>query len=145
MSSMTIQQKITSLMIDAAKNRADDDKKAYRFLKGKFDNAHTQPVPDKDAINMLRSLYTDAKANPASFTAREIEIIGSLIPETLDAKATLSFLESSAIAEQIRSCPREGQAMGVAMKAFSQENMLVDSEHVKAAIASIRSAVPAPE
>lgn len=137
---MSIQEMITARMITATKAKDAIDRNVYRLLKGKLDLMHEQPVTDRNAVAMFRKFLGDAKTYPQNFSEREVEILTELVPRDLDEAETLSFLQTNLdLVEQIRSCPKEGQAMGIAMKAFNVAGKDVKSENVRSAIAILKS------
>lgn len=123
--------------------RANDAhaKNLYRFLLGQFDREPTQPVPDERAIKIMRGFLTEATENPqgTSFTPEEVALLKQLVPASLDPAQTRQFLETQGLVDAIRAAPKEGQAMGVAMKAFSAAGQTVDSATVKTVVAEIRA------
>jgi hypothetical protein len=64
----------------------------------------------------------------------ELALFREWVPPTLSPDQIAEAL--APVAEQIKSAPKEGMAMGLAMKALAGH--AVDSEDVKAAIASLR-------
>lgn len=129
-------------MIDALKNQDQDAKNIYRFIRGQFDLCREQPVSDGLAVKILRSIYNDAKNNPASFKPREVELLRDLLPPVLDQLETHSYLVDSGVIDQVLACPHEGKAVGIAMKAFAAGNRSVDPDTVRSVVSAVRAAAP---
>jgi uncharacterized protein YqeY len=91
-------------------------------------------MAEADAIKKMRSVLKEAKAGPTTFTPEELALIREWVPPTLTPDQITVAL--APVAEQIKSAPKEGMAMGIAMKALAGQP--VDSDDVKAAIAALR-------
>jgi uncharacterized protein YqeY len=92
-------------------------------------------MPDADAIKKMRGMLKEARSGLTSFTPQELELIRRWIPTTLTADQISEAL--APVAEAIKAAPKEGMAMGIAMKALSGQQ--VESDDVKAAVAGLRS------
>jgi uncharacterized protein len=91
-------------------------------------------MTDADAMKKMRSVLKEAKTGQTTFTPEEVALIQEWLPPTLTPEQVASALVP--VADQIKAAPREGMAMGIAMKALGGQP--VDSDDVKAAIASLR-------
>jgi uncharacterized protein len=91
-------------------------------------------MTEADAIKKMRSVLKEAKSGPTTFTPEELALIREWIPATLPLDQITAAL--APVAEQIKSAPKEGMAMGIAMKALAGQP--VESDDVKTAIAAIR-------
>ena len=91
-------------------------------------------MSDADSVKKMRGVLKEAKSGTTTFTADELALIKEWVPATLTPEQIAERL--AAVAEQIKAAPKDGMAMGIAMKAMAGEP--VDSDDVKAAIASIR-------
>ncbi len=92
-------------------------------------------MSEADAIKKMRGVLKEAKAGGTTFTPEEIVLIGEWVPASLSPDQIREALV--AVADQIKGAPKEGMAMGVAMKALAGQ--MVESDDVQAAIAEIRS------
>ncbi len=92
-------------------------------------------MSEVDAIKKMRGVLKEAKAGGTSFTAEEIALLGEWVPASLSPDRIHQALV--AVADQIKGAPKEGMAMGIAMKALAGQ--AVESDDVKAAITEIRS------
>jgi hypothetical protein len=136
---MSLQNTIQSRMIDAIKSKDAESRNAYRFLKGKLDQVIQQPVPDEIVIALVRTLLLDAKNNPGTFSERETEIMQELVPPVLDYAATKQYLVDNGIDQQVKASPKDGHAIGVAMRAFAQGKRCVAGDVVRAVVSDLRS------
>ena len=68
-------------------------------------------------------------------TAEELALLSQWVPALLTAEQIKEAL--APVAEQIKAAPKEGMAMGIAMKTLA--GCQVDSDDVKAAIAALRA------
>jgi uncharacterized protein len=91
-------------------------------------------MSESDAIKKMRGVLKEAKTGPTTFTEEELALLREWVPPALTAEQIKEAL--AAVAEQIKSAPKEGMAMGIAMKTLAGRQ--VDSDDVKAAIAALR-------
>ncbi|MGZ6052398.1 MAG: GatB/YqeY domain-containing protein [Isosphaeraceae bacterium] len=91
-------------------------------------------VADADAIKKMRGILREAKAGPTTFSEEELALLREWIPPTLGPEQIAAALVS--VRDQIKAAPKEGMAMGIAMKALAGQQ--VESDDVKAAVASLR-------
>ena len=83
----------------------------------------------------MRGVLKEAKSGLTTFSAEELALLSEWVPSLLTPEQIKEALE--AVAEQIKAAPKEGMAMGIAMKTLAGKQ--VDSDDVKAAIAALRS------
>ncbi len=82
----------------------------------------------------MRGILKEAKAGPTTFSEAEIALLKEWVPPTLGPEQIAEALLP--VRDQIKSAPKDGMAMGIAMKALAGQP--VDSDDVKAAVASLR-------
>jgi uncharacterized protein len=92
-------------------------------------------MADDQAIKKMRSVLKEAQTGRVTFSPEELELIKEWVPATVSRDHIRADL--AAIADQIRAAPKEGMAMGVAMKALAGKP--VESDDVKAVIAELRA------
>jgi len=92
-------------------------------------------MPEADAIKKMRGVLKEAKSGPTTFSPEELALIREWVPATLSAEQISEAL--APVAEQIKAAPKEGMAMGIAMKALAGHQ--VESDDVKAAIVALRT------
>ena len=93
-----------------------------------------EEMSDADAIKKMRGVVKEAKSGQTTWSPEEIALIADWVPASLGSDQIA--LARAPIAEQIKPAPKAGRAMGLAMKALAGQP--VDSDDVKAAVASIR-------
>jgi uncharacterized protein YqeY len=91
-------------------------------------------MSDADAVKKMRGVLKEAKSGVTTFTPEELALIREWVPPTLTAEQIAETL--APVADQIKAAPKEGMAMGIAMKALAGQ--AVDSDDVKAAITALR-------
>jgi uncharacterized protein YqeY len=91
-------------------------------------------MADAEAVKKMRGVLKEAKSSTTTFTAEELALIREWVPTTLVPEQIAEKL--APVADQIKAAPKDGMAMGLAMKALAGE--AVDSDDVKAAVAAIR-------
>jgi uncharacterized protein YqeY len=91
-------------------------------------------MSDADAIKKMRGVLKEARSGVTTFTPEELALIRQWVPATLAREQIAEKL--GPVAEQIKAAPKDGMAMGIAMKALAGEQ--VDSDDVKAAVAALR-------
>ena len=92
-------------------------------------------MSDADAIKKMRGILKEARSGTTTFTPEELALIREWVPATLTPEQIAEKL--AAAADQIKAAPKEGMAMGLAMKALAGQP--VDSDDVKAVVAVIRT------
>ena len=91
-------------------------------------------VADADAVKKMRGILREAKAGPTTFSEEEIALLREWVPQTLGPEQIATALV--AVRDQIKAAPKDGMAMGIAMKALA--GLQVESEDVKAVVTSLR-------
>jgi uncharacterized protein YqeY len=91
-------------------------------------------MEEADAIKKMRGVLKEAKSGLTTFSPAELALIREWVPPTLSPEQITAAL--APVAEQIKAVPKEGMAMGIAMKTLAGQQ--VESDDVKAAIAAIR-------
>jgi uncharacterized protein YqeY len=77
----------------------------------------------------------EAKSGQTTWSPEEVALIAEWVPASLTPEQIAEAL--APVLEQIKAAPKEGMAMGLAMKALAGQP--VDSDDVKAAVATIRA------
>jgi hypothetical protein len=90
---------------------------------------------DNEAIQKMRGILKEAKGGTTAFSPEEIALLQEWVPANLSPEHIAEAL--APVAEAIKSAPKEGMAMGVAMKSLAGQP--VDSQDVKAVVAKIRA------
>jgi hypothetical protein len=93
-----------------------------------------EEVADDQAVKKMRGVLKEAQTGRTTFSPEELALIRDWVPASLSPERIQEVL--APLADAIRAAPKEGQAMGVAMKALAGQ--AVDSDDVKAAITAIR-------
>jgi uncharacterized protein YqeY len=91
-------------------------------------------MADADATKKMRGVLKEAKTGQTTFSPEEIALLQDWLPPVLTAEQIATAL--APVADAIKAAPKEGMAMGVAMKALAGQP--VDSDDVKAAVAAVR-------
>jgi uncharacterized protein YqeY len=92
-------------------------------------------MSEADALKKMRGVLKEAKSGLTTFTPEELALISEWVPPALTAEQVREAL--APVADQIKSAPKEGMAMGIAMKALAGRP--VESDDVKTVIAALRS------
>jgi uncharacterized protein YqeY len=131
---MSIVQRMRAGLKDAMKARDAVRTNFLRFWIAQLTLGTGEEMPDADAIKKMRGVVKEAKSGQTSWSPEEVALIAEWVPASLDLDQIAQAL--APIADQIKAAPKEGMAMGLAMKALAGQP--VDSDDVKAAVASIR-------
>jgi uncharacterized protein YqeY len=91
-------------------------------------------MSETDAVKKMRGVLKEAKTGQTTFSPEEIALLQDWLPPTLTAEQIAAAL--APIADSVRAAPKDGIAMGIAMKTLAGQP--VDSDDVKAAIAKLR-------
>jgi uncharacterized protein len=131
----SIVQRMRTQLREAMKAREAVRTNFLRYWIAQLTLGTGEEVADAEAIKKMRGVLKEAKSGTTTFTPEELALIREWVPATLTAEQVAERL--APVADQIKAAPKDGMAMGIAMKALSGEP--VESEDVKAAIAAIRS------
>jgi uncharacterized protein YqeY len=93
-----------------------------------------EEVPDDQAVKRMRGVLKEARSGLTSFSPEELALIEEWVPPNLGRDQIREAL--APVADPIRSAPKEGQAMGLAMKHLAGQ--AVDADDVKAVVAELR-------
>jgi uncharacterized protein YqeY len=91
-------------------------------------------MPDAEAIKKMRGVLKEAKSGLTTFTPEELAMIRDWVPPAMSPEQITEAL--APVADQIKAAPKDGMAMGIAMKTLAGQ--AVDSDDVKAVIAALR-------
>ncbi len=91
-------------------------------------------MAESDAIKKMRGVLKEAKSGVTTWSAEELALIPQWVPPALSVEQIKAALVP--VAEQIKAAPKDGMAMGIAMKTLAGQ--AVESEDVMAAVEGIR-------
>jgi uncharacterized protein YqeY len=106
-----------------------------RYWIAQFTLGTGAEMSEADAIKKMRSVLKEAKSGLTTFSDAELALIREWVPPMLSPDQIKEAL--APVAEQIKSAPKEGMAMGIAMKTLA--GLQVESDDVKAVIAALRA------
>jgi uncharacterized protein len=92
-------------------------------------------VSDADAIKKMRGVLKEARSGVTTWSPEELALIHEWVPPTMTVEQINEAL--APVADQIKSAPKEGMAMGIAMKALAGGQ--VESDDVKAVVTALRA------
>ena len=121
---MSIVEKMRGQLAQAMKARDTVRLGFLRYWIAQLTLGTGAEMSESDAIKKMRGVLKEAKAGPTTFTEEELALLREWVPPALTA-------------EQIKAAPKEGMAMGIAMKTLAGRQ--VDSDDVKAAITALRA------
>ena len=131
---MSIVQRMRSQLTESMKARDALRTGFLRYWIAQLTLATGAEMSEADAIKKMRSVLKEAKSGVTTFSPEELALIREWVPPTLTPEQIAEAL--GPVADQIKAAPKEGMAMGIAMKALAGQQ--VDSDDVKAAIAALR-------
>lgn len=131
---MTVAQRMRAQLKDAMKAKDAVRTQFLRYWIAQFTLGDGSELPDDQAVKKMRGVLNEAKSGLTTFSAQEIELIREWVPATLTPDQIAEAL--AAIADQIKAAPKDGMAMGLAMKHLAGKP--VESEHVRDAVAALR-------
>jgi uncharacterized protein YqeY len=131
---MTIVQRMRASLTESMKARDTARTQFLRYWIAGLTLGTGQEMPDADAIKKMRGVLKEAKGGTTTFTPEELALLQDWVPPGLTQEQVKEAL--APVAEQIRTAPKEGMAMGIAMKTLAGQP--ADSDDVKAVIAEIR-------
>ena len=131
---MTIVQRMRAALKESMKARDAFRTNFLRYWIAQLTLGTGEEMADADAIKKMRGVVKEAKSGQTTWSPEEIALIAEWVPASLGPDQVAEAL--APIADQIKAAPKDGMAMGLAMKALAGQP--VDSDDVKAAVASIR-------
>lgn len=131
---MTIVQKMRAQLGPAMKARDAARTAFLRYWIAQLTLGSGEEVADAEAVKKMRAILKEARSGGTTFTPEELELIREWVPASLTPEQIREALAPAA--DAIRAAPKDGMAMGVAMKALAGQ--VVETEDVKAAVAEIR-------
>jgi uncharacterized protein YqeY len=132
---MTIVERMRAKLGESMKARDTVRTNFLRYWIAQLTLGTGAVMPDADALKKMRGVLKEAKTGQTSFSPEEIALLQEWLPATLTREQIAAALAS--VADQIRAAPKEGMAMGIAMKTLAGQP--VDSDDVKAAVADLRA------
>lgn len=133
-SESSIVQRMRSQLPEAMKARDAIRTGFLRYWIAQLTLGTGAEMSDADAVKKMRGVLKEAKSGTTTFSPEELALIREWVPATLTPEQIAEKLAPAS--DQIKAAPKEGMAMGIAMKTLAGEP--VDSDDVKAAIAAIR-------
>lgn len=131
---MSIVQQMRGKLRESMKARDTVQTQFLRYWIAQFTLGTGAEMSDADAVKKMRGVLKEAKTGQTTFSPEELALIQQWIPPALSQEQVAAALEP--VAAQIKSAPKEGMAMGIAMKTLAGQ--AVDSDDVKAVVAALR-------
>jgi uncharacterized protein YqeY len=131
---MTIVQRMRSQLGEAMKSRDTVRTGFLRYWIAQLTRGDGTEMPDEEAVKTMRGVLKEAKAGPTTFSAEELELIRQWVPAAWSRDQIAAAL--APVAAAIQSAPKEGMAMGIAMKHLAGQP--VESEDVRAVVVALR-------
>jgi uncharacterized protein len=131
---MAIVQRMREQLKVSMKAKDAVETQFLRYWIAQFTKGDGTELSDEQAMKKMKGILNEATTSVTSFSPAEIELMRAWVPPNLSPEQIEE--ELVAVAEQIKTAPKEGMAMGIAMKALAGRD--VDSEDVKKAVTKIR-------
>jgi uncharacterized protein len=131
---MSIVQRMRTELTAAMKARDAVKTNFLRYWIAQLTLGSGAEMPENDAIKKMRSVQKEARSGVTTWSAEELALIPQWLPPLLSLEQIKEALTS--VAEQIKAAPKDGMAMGIAMKTLAGQP--VESEDVKVAVEGIR-------
>lgn len=132
---MTIVQKMRGELKEAMRAKDAPRLNFLRYWIAQLTLGTGEEMADADALKKMRGVLKEAKTGVTSWTPEDIAFLQAWVPASLSPDQIAEAL--APLREQIKAAPKDGMAMGVAMKALAGQ--AVESDDVKAAVAAIRA------
>ena len=131
---MTIVQRMRAKLTESMRARDAVQTQFLRYWIAALTLGTGQEMSDSDAVKKMRGVLKETKGGTTTFSPEEITLLQEWIPPTLSREQITEAL--TPVADPIKAAPKDGMAMGIAMKALASRE--VDSEDVKAVVAALR-------
>ena len=132
---MTIAGRMRDALKESMKARDAVRTNVLRYWIAQLTLGSGDEMDDDAAVKKMRGVLKEAKGGQTTWKPEELAIIGEWVPASLGPDQIAALL--APVADAIRSAPKEGMALGVAMKALAGQP--VDSDDVRATVATLRS------
>jgi uncharacterized protein YqeY len=132
---MSIVQQMRAKLTESMKARDSVRTGFLRYWIAQLTLGTGAEVPDADAIKKMRGVLKEAKSGVTTWSQEELALIHEWVPPTISVEQIREAL--APVADQIKSAPKDGMAMGIAMKALAGQQ--VESDDVKAVISALRA------
>ena len=132
--SPSIVQRMRAQLPEAMKARDTVRTNFLRYWIAQLTLGTGAEMSDVDAIKKMRGVLKEAKSGLTTFSPEELAMIREWVPPTMSPEQITAAL--APVADQIKAAPKDGMAMGIAMKALAGQ--AVDSDDVKAVVATLR-------
>ena len=132
--SPSIVQRMRAQLPEAMKARDTVRTNFLRYWIAQLTLGTGAEMSDAEAIKKMRGVLKEAKSGLTTFSPEELAMIREWVPPTMSPEQITEAL--APLADQIKAAPKDGMAMGIAMKALAGQ--AVDSDDVKAVIAALR-------
>src|SRR3954469_23168193 len=113
---MTIVQKMREHLRESMKARDAVRTNFLRYWIAQLTLGTGAEVDDADAVKKMRGVLKEAKTGQTTWSPEEVALIQEWLPPTLTPQQIAEAL--GAVRDQIKAAPKDGMAMGVAMKAL---------------------------
>ena len=133
--SPSIVQRMRAQLPEAMKARDTVRTNFLRYWIAQLTLGTGAEMSDAEAIKKMRGVLKEAKSGLTTFSPEELAMIRQWVPSTMSPEQITEAL--APLAGQIKAAPKDGMAMGLAMKALAGQP--VESDDVKAAVAAIRA------
>ncbi|WP_435015787.1 GatB/YqeY domain-containing protein [Tundrisphaera sp. TA3] len=131
---MTIAQKMRAALPESMKARDAVRTSVLRYWIAQLTTGAGAEVPDAEALKKMRGVLKEAKSGQTTWSPEELAVINEWVPASLDRDAVAAILAD--VADAIKAAPKEGMAIGIAMKALAGQP--ADSDDVRAVVSQIR-------
>ena len=131
---MSIVQRMRASLKESMKARDAFRTNFLRYWIAQLTLGTGEEMSDADAVKKMRGVVKEAKSGQTTWSPEEIALISEWVPASLGPDQIARLL--AGVSEAIKAAPKDGMAMGIAMKALAGQP--VDSDDVKAAVVLIR-------
>jgi len=131
---MTIVQRMRTALKDSMKARDTLRTGVLRYWIAQLTLGTGVEMADAEAIKKMRGVLKEARSGQTTWSPEEVALVQEWVPASIGPEQVAGLL--APVADAIKAAPKEGMAIGLAMKALAGQ--AVDSDDVRAAVATIR-------
>ena len=132
---MTIVQQMRGSLKELMKAKDAVRLNVIRYWIAQLTLGSGEEVADAEAIKKMRGVLKEARTGQTTWKPEELAVMAEWVPASLGPEQIAEAL--APVADAIRAVGKEGQAIGLAMKALAGKP--VDSDDVRAAVTAIRA------
>src|SRR5262249_57214513 len=114
---MSIVQRMRAALKESMKARDAVRTNFLRYWIAQLTLGTGEEMADADAVKKMRGVLKEARSGQTTFTPEELALIQEWVPASMTPETIAEAL--APVRDRIKAAPKDGMAMGVALKALA--------------------------